>query len=234
MKAIPCTLIALLCVGCVVTVEKILLRRHPAFVDTPTIAQTAVGDPGDALNVALIGTEEQLLRALRSAGWHAADTVTLRSSLRIGLDTVFRRPYADAPVSNLFVWARKEDLAFEQPVGPDPRRRHHVRFWRSGQVDELGRPLWLGAATYDTGIGLSHRNGHITHHISPDIDGERDKLMGDLRSANFLTEAVWVEGFQPAASGRNGGGDTWRTDRRLALGIIAEPGKTVATPAQNL
>jgi hypothetical protein len=26
-----------------------------------------------------------------------------------------------------------QDLAFEQAVGPDPRQRHHVRFWETAR-----------------------------------------------------------------------------------------------------
>ena len=199
-----------------------MLQQHPAFDQAPTIAQTADGGPGDALNVALLGTEEQLLRAMWSAGWYPADAVTLKSSLRIALDSVFHRSYVDAPVSSLFVWGRRQDLAFEQPVGPDPRKRHHVRFWRSPEPDANGRRLWLGAATYDIGVGLSHRNGHITHHISPEIDRERDKLLADLEAARCLTKIEWNDDFQSTASGKNGGGDPWHTDRRLAIAQMAD------------
>jgi LssY-like putative type I secretion system component LssY len=103
---------------------------------------------------------------------------------------VFHRPYVDAPVSKLYLWGRPEDLAFEQAVGDAPARRHHVRFWRSGAADEMGRPLWLGAATYDVGVGFSHTTGQITHHIAPDIDGERDKIIADLHQAGQLRQVL--------------------------------------------
>src|SRR6185369_11715834 len=102
-----------------------------------------------------------------AAGWHAADPLGLRSDLEIAADTVLARPYEDAPVSNLYLFGRKEDLAFEQPAGDDPRRRHHVRFWKSSKVDDQGRPAWVGSATYDQRVGLSHTTGQITHHIAP-------------------------------------------------------------------
>ena len=64
-----------------------------------------------------------------AAKWYPADRLTWRSCLRIADASVLRRAYADAPVSNLYLFG-EEDLAFEQPVGRDPRQRHHVRFWR--------------------------------------------------------------------------------------------------------
>jgi hypothetical protein len=122
-------------------------HRHPAFEQQVKHAFTKVGIPGDPINVSFVGSEEDLHKALIAVAWYPADPITLRSSARIVADSVSHRPYDDAPVSDLFVWGEKQDLAFEQPMGGDPRKRHHVRFWRSEQVDGQGRPLWLGTAT---------------------------------------------------------------------------------------
>lgn len=197
-------------------------RRHPALDDAPRITHTKAGIPGDPLNVALIATEEQLHKLLLAAGWYPADPITLRTSMRIAESTVFHRPYDDAPVSNLYLWGRREDFAFEQPQGNDARRRHHVRFWRSEEVDDQGRPLWLGAATFDAGVGVSHLTGQITHHIAADIDAERDKLLGDLQRTGGLAAVDWIDDFQSEHSGRNGGGDPWQTDGRLPVGLASD------------
>jgi len=198
-----------------------IARHHPALSGIPTITHTKDGISGDPLNVALIGTREQLTEAMLAAGWHPADPITLESSLRIAGATILHRSYEGAPVSNLYLWDRKQDLAFEQPIGDDPRRRHHVRFWESPQLDDAGRPLWAGAATLDTRVGLSHTTGEITHHISPDVDAERDKLLADLQKTGALASVDWVADFQPKPEGHNGGGDLWRTDGRLGLGVVA-------------
>lgn len=200
-------------------------KRHPALEDAPRITHTANGIPGDPLNVALVGTEEELQAAMLAAKWYPADPITLKSSLRIAAGTVLRRSYDDAPVSNLFLFGRKQDLAFEQPVGDDPRRRHHVRFWRAEKVDEDGRPLWFGAGTFDTKVGFSHTTGQVTHHISADVDQERDKLMNDLTQASQVATVYWVDGFHEKLEGKNGGGDPYHTDGWLAVGVtvIREP-----------
>jgi hypothetical protein len=195
-------------------------KRHPALEDAPRITHTANGIPGDPLNVALVGTEEELQAALLSDKWFPADPITLKSSLRIAAGTVFHRSYDDAPVSNLFLFGRKQDLAFEQPVGDDPRRRHHVRFWRADKVDEQGRPLWFGAATFDTKVGFSHTTGQVTHHIAPDVDQERDRLIDGLTRAGRLIGVYWVDGFHEKLEGKNGGGDPYHTDGRLAVGVM--------------
>jgi len=113
--------------------------RHPALDELPKITHTANGIPGDPLNLALIGTEAGLHNSLLDAGWRAADPLTWRTSLKIARTTVLRQSYDDAPVSHLYLWGRQEDSAFEKPVGHDPRKRHHVRFWRLPKPDAQGR-----------------------------------------------------------------------------------------------
>ena len=196
------------------------VRDHPTLDAIPHITFTADGLPGDPLNVALIGTETALKKILLAAKWDQADPLTLRSSLEIAEAAVLERPYVDAPVSTLYLWGRKEDLAFEQPVGDNPRQRHHVRFWRADQVDRDGRPVWVGAAIYDTRVGFSDTTGQITHHTAADIDAERDKLFRDLKQTGDLSEVYTIKGFHTILQGRNGGGDPWHTDGGLAVGVI--------------
>lgn len=197
-----------------------LARRHPSLTNAPGITTTHSGIHGDPLNVALVGTEEQLIRIMTRAGWFPADPITLKSSLRIAADTVLHREYVDAPVSSLYLYGRKEDLAFEQPVGHDPKKRHHVRFWRASEREFDGRSFWLGAATFDERVGFSHTTGQITHHISGNIDAERDHLMESLQETGELIDVSTDVGFHKVRQGRNGGGDRWWTDGNLYVGVI--------------
>jgi hypothetical protein len=123
-------------------------------------------------------------------------------------------------VSNLYLWGRKQDAAFEQPVGNSPKQRHHVRFWQSNKVDTKSKPLWLGAATYDERVEISRTTGGITHKIAPNIDRERNKLVNDAIAAGKLDGYYWVEEFHRLEKGKNGGGDPYYTDKRLAVGVI--------------
>ncbi|MEK7951698.1 LssY C-terminal domain-containing protein [Luteolibacter soli] len=193
-------------------------KLHPALENAPTLTTTPEGIPGDPLNLLIIATETELAAALLDAGWHPADPVTLKTSLRIAGDAVLGRAYADAPVSPLLLFGRHQDLAFEKPHGTSPRERHHVRFWKAPQTDTLGRTAWWGAATFDRSVGLSHDTGEITHHISPDIDPERDLILTDLKSNSFPT-VTYRQAFQPNPTGKNGGGDPWQTDRQLGIAL---------------
>jgi hypothetical protein len=194
--------------------------RRPGLLDAPRITHTIDGIPGDPVNLALLGSETEVIRGMITAKWFPADPITFRSSLRIALDSVLRRPDDDAPVSTLELFGRKQDLAFEQPVGDSPRQRHHVRFWSWDRL-EKGRQVWFGAATYDESVGLSHTTGQITHHIGPDVDAERDRILSQLQKAGLTSEVYWIPGFHADREGKNGGGDVWRTDGRLGVAVLA-------------
>jgi len=208
-------------------------HRHPEFSAVAHVTETSVGHPGDPLNIALIGHDSQVVRAMSAGGWFPADPITLRTSLRIAADSVLRRPDDEAPVSDLYLFGRKQDLAFEQPVGGSPRKRHHVRFWRWDKLQN-GQPVWFGAATFDERVGLSYTTGQITHHIGPDVDAERDRIAADLSQARCVQDTNWIDRFHKVLEGRNGGGDRWRTDGKLAVISLwpCMPGTTVGGQKQ--
>jgi len=195
-------------------------RRHPGLEDIPRVTHTADGIPADPLNVALIGAEADLKTIMVAAKWYPANPLTLHSCLEIASATVLKRPYDEAPVSSLYLFGRKEDLAFEKPVGDNPRHRHHVRFWKSDQLDDDGRPVWVGAAVYDKSVGLSHTTGQFTHHTDPNVDAERDQLFHDLEKTGDLSEQTVIDDFHTVDTGRNGEGDRWYTDGDLWQGVI--------------
>lgn len=203
-------------------------RRHPEASSEPRITQTGDGHPGDPLNIALLGAEVDVVKAMTAAGWYPADPITFRTSVRIAADTVFRKPDDNAPVSNLFLFGRRQDLAFELPVGDSPRQRHHVRFWRSDKLKDE-QTEWWGSATFDERVGLSYTTGQVTHHIGPDVDAERDRIVDELQSKGWVLQVDWVDNFHPQREGRNGGGDPWHTDGRLAVVTLRVPS---GTPAQ--
>jgi hypothetical protein len=189
--------------------------------EAPRITRTREGFPGDPVNLALFGTRAEIVAAFHAAGWCPADPITVRSGVRISTSVVFDHPYPQAPVSSLYLCGRKQDLAFQQPSGKSPRTRHHVRLWCTGETDSQGRPLWLGAATYDRSVGRSATTGKLTHHIAPDVDCERDKLLGDLGRTNLLQQLYPLADFHPIRHGHNGGGDPYFTDGALMVGVLA-------------
>ncbi len=82
--------------------------------------------------------------------------------------------------------------------------------------------MWFGSATFDERVGLSYTTGQVTHHIGPDVDAERDRIVAELQKAEEVERVIWKDHFHQELSGRNGGGDPWHTDGRLA-GVILLP-----------
>ena len=185
-----------------------------------TLTYTAEAIPADPLNVALVGSRGQVVEAMRAAGWLPADRITLTSGWRDARSILFNRPYPTAPVSTHYLGMRPQDLAFERQVGRSPRRRHHVRFWCLGEPADPRKTVWIGAASFDTGVGVSRFTGEVMHHIDPAVDLERDRLLSELEAAGAAESAPRVVSFRPGGNGRNGGGDRYFTDGGLGIVVL--------------
>jgi LssY C-terminus len=213
-------------------------EHQSGLANLPMVTRTAQGIPGDAINVGLVGDNRDVLCAMHAAGWYPADPVTLKSSIEIAGSVLLDRPYRNAPVSNLYYLGRKEDLAFEKPDGRSADRRHHVRFWKVLELGQEKRPVWLGGATFDRSVGVSHYTGAVTHHIDADIDAERKFLATGLEAAGMVEAKYQVTGVGPTMAGRNGGGDRYYTDGEVWILRLVEacarrtgPAAVMASPA---
>lgn len=182
--------------------------------------RTSDGLLGDPVNLAFMGSAEQIEQVLRRAGWTKADPVTLGSSWRIITSTLTRRSYDEAPVSPLFLFSRQQDFAYQQEVAGNPAQRHHVRFWRCPDDWLLpgGRRVdWLAAGTFDTAVGLSLFTLQVTHRIDADTDIERDHIVQTVTAAEPRVRVDVIADFSTGYHARNGGGDSIRTDGDLPI-----------------
>ncbi len=205
-------------------------EHNPKLEHSPKTTQTREGITGDPLNIGLVGTEDEVVQALLAAGWYPADPITFRSSVGIAKSVVLKRSYPTAPVSSLYLFGRKQDLAFELPVGSSAKIRHHIRLWQSKDMNTDGRSVWLGSATFDKSVELSHYTGQITHHIDGNIDEQRDSLIQTLENAHQITSIYQVTGVGATLQARNGGGDAYYTDGEITIGILSQNNVTQATP----
>ncbi|KUM33881.1 hypothetical protein AR539_14735 [Arthrobacter sp. EPSL27] len=198
-------------------------------------ARTSDGLLGDPVNVALLGSEDQIHAAMRRAGWTRADDVDLASSRRIILSTLTRRSYDEAPVSPLFIFGRQQDFAYQQEVGGSPGKRHHIRFWHCPPGWALpggARVDWLAAGTYDRSVGLSLFTLQITHKIQENTDDERDYVVASLQSAVPEADVTVIRDFSTGYHARNGGGDTISTDGDLPVVDLTRLSGVPAGPPQ--
>jgi LssY C-terminus len=181
---------------------------------------TDIGVLGDPINLAVDGNDSDIHAAMLRAGWTRADELTIRSSWRIVVSSVLRRPYPQAPVSSLFLFGQRQAFAYQQEVDGNPAQRHHVRFWPVPDGWKLPGGFevqWLAAATYDRAVGISLFTLQVTHRVDADIDIERDYVVDTVRYAVPGASLRVIRDYSSAFTTRNGGGDVVRTDGSLPI-----------------
>lgn len=192
-------------------------------------ARTADGLLADPVNLSLRGTKKQLITAMHQAGWQEADPITPQTSWHIITATLRGQSYPNAPVSDMLVFDRKQDLAFQKEVDGNPAKRHHVRFWHveKGVYLPGGYDVdWVAAATYDDAVGFSLFTLQITHSIDGDVDAERDFLVKTLQQAKTTQHIERIEHFFPEYVHRNGGGHKYFTDGSMVIVDLKRGGRT--------
>lgn len=209
-------------------------EHQKGLANLPMVTRTGQDIPGDPVNVGLVGDLSDVVCAMHAAGWYPADPITLKSSIEIVGSVLLDRPYKDAPVSNLYYLGRREDLAFEKPIGQNADRRNHVRYWKVLDHGEEKRPVWLGAATEDRGVGVSRYTAAVTHHISANLDAERALLTAALENAGMVETKYQVTGIGPTLAGHNGGGDLYYTDGEIWVLRLVEACKKRDGPAVTI
>lgn len=217
-----------------------LIRLYRALVPVkhlPLYCVTPDGFASDPLNIGIIGTRRALITAMTDCGWHVADPHRLQYLFRHLLSTAFEWSYPNAPMSNLYLFGRKQDVAFEIPLEGGSGNRHHVRFWATTyepgkklhirnihwhhrkahiQGDNL---LWVGAASRDTGFGVIRHNLQVTHMIHPDTNCERELIIEKLQEKNLVTKTTSIKLGNP-----------YRLINRVLRGSLHSDGKmTIAS-----
>jgi hypothetical protein len=206
-------------------------QHQPGLATKPVLTATKQNIPGDPINVGFVGDREDLVRAMHEAGWFAADDITFRTCVGIVGSVLLDRPYKTAPVSPLYYEGRVQDLAYQKADGVSADHRHHVRLWLALNNGAEGRPIWLGASTYDRGVGLSHYTGQVTHSIAPQIDQERAFLIDDLKTVGMVVTQYSISGVGPTLIGRNGNGNLYQTDGDIWIAQLVAKGEKQTEPA---
>ena len=191
----------------------VLIRFYPYALNFPAFPRsthTQAGAEGDPINLVFVGTKEQILHSFQQAGWLIPDPITLQTSEKIAVASLTHKRYPTAPVSNLYVFGRVQDLAFEKPTN-DVANRGHLRLWKTGTLIG-GQLVWIGQASYDSGIELSGTNHLPTHHIAPTVDLERNAVGADLEKTGLVKEEADAAFTPPILYAHNGGGDYYESD----------------------
>lgn len=193
--------------------DAVVATWNDACASYPRRNEGRLGNPGDPLNVAFVGTPEAVRAALTGAGWTEIPTA-LRGSLFAAAGEFFtgRTVAAFPPMNDYRLHGRIQTMNWALPVR-FLQERHHFRLWRTGLVDARGRDYWWGSANYD----LRVRWHDLSHVPDPNNDMERDFIVSTLARSPRLNAAALLPVERVPLEGFNDKGYPFRTDGRVAV-----------------
>jgi hypothetical protein len=159
------------------------------------------------------------------AGWDETEPLSFATAWRTARCFIKGESYRTSPVSNLYLFHRRQDLAL-QKARETVHARNHLRLWQTPWLVEEQR-VWVGQVCRDIGVRPTFKTWNLTtHKIDPDIDDARDTVLGDLVATGRVSAVGFLKGAAertPEAPGRNLTGDPYYTDgERLLMCIEGE------------
>jgi hypothetical protein len=152
---------------------------------------------GDPLNLVVIGGVEDAFPALVRRGWTPTEVTWKGSVMRMVSSALSRERYPYAPISDLYLYGRPQDLAL-QKARDNIHQRNHLRLWRSA-MSYRGKPVWVGQISRDIGSRMTiHSPTLTTHKIDPDVDEAAVALVEDLAYSQGLRAIGLVGGVGAA------------------------------------
>ena len=178
----------------------------------PLYSETLTGSRMEPINFIYVGNEAQIAGIFTKHGWYRADKSTVSNTLKAIAVGFQGKQYLTAPVTPSYLNYQPESLAFQHPTATHSlKQRHHTRIWRTNYVLADGRQIWVATASFDQGIEFVGAARLPTHHIDPNIDGERGFIINSLNiTANFVDVV-------PPELGKNASGDSFFTDGKAEL-----------------
>jgi LssY C-terminus len=196
----------------------------PRLVDSiPRRVTDQNHSPGDMVNILIVGTEAEVIKAFTTAEWVKVDKSVEGTVIAGLLDTLEKKDYLTMPMSTLYLFGRPQDYGFAhgEPVRV-MMSRNHLRVWKS-PYKVNGRPLWCVAATHDIGFERDQRNNGVTHKIDPAIDGERDYVNETLSGTGLVSARSHVVPTKPLTMAKTATGREFHSDGRI-LALILKSG----------
>lgn len=152
---------------------------------------------GDPLNLVVVGGLDDLFPALVRRGWRPTEETYTGSVWRMVRSALSGERYRYAPVSDLYLYGRPQDLAL-QKARDNIHQRNHLRLWQA-PMRYHGKIVWVGQISRDIGSRLTiHTPTFTTHKIDPDVDEARTALSEDMAYSQNLLKIGWVKGVGAA------------------------------------
>ena len=148
---------------------------------------------GDPLNIVLVGDSEEMMFALTRSGWSFTHRITAKTVRRLVAATLGGEGYAVAPVSSLYVFGRKQDIALQR-ARQNIAQRNHMRLWLA-PFTHGDLPVWVGQISRDIGVKLTTKSPSLTTHIiDPEVDLTREYLLHSLLAEGYVQRFGFVNG----------------------------------------
>lgn len=181
---------------------------------------------GDPLNLVVVGGLDDAFPSFIRLGWTPTEATWSGSVMRMVKSALAGDRYPYAPVSNLYLFGRPQDLAL-QKARDNIHQRNHLRLWQS-PMRYRGKTVWVGQISRDIGSRMTiHSPTLTTHKIDPDVDKAVMALLGDLMYSQNLRRFAFVKGVGAATREhprRNLTTDPWYTNGlRLVLFFDRKP-----------
>lgn len=201
------------------------LRAH--LEKLPATTSNAHGNlAGDPLNLVIVADKSVMMAALSECGWaftHRIDGATVRRMIRSALGG---NPYLTAPVSSLYLFGRKQDVAFQR-ARSNLSQRNHMRLWLAPFTVE-GHSVWVGQVSRDIGIKLTTQSSTLTTHvIDPMVDESRQFVLESLLFRFRISDFGFTRASESVPRDhprKNLTGDSYFTDgMRLVVILSSEP-----------
>ena len=197
------------------------VEEQPATVTNADGTKT-----GDPLNLVIIGESEAVWPAFLRSGWDPTAAMSAGTAMKTGIFGIFGGAYRYSPISNLYVYGRSQDIAF-QKVRSSIHYRNHLRLWLA-PVTLNGSPVMIGQISRDIGSRFTTKSKTLTtHRIDPNVDDTRAALVQDFIYAQALEAYAGIGGVgfvSPEEPRGNLTGDPWFTDgNRAVMLLTSEP-----------
>lgn len=185
---------------------------------------TANGDP---LNLVIIGNARELFPAFVRRQWHHAEETYTGTIWKTTKSFILGDRYRYSPVSPLYLFGRKQDIALQKVRGTI-HQRNHLRLWIT-PLRYKGKEVWIGQISRDIGIRFTSKVPYlVTHKIDPDVDEARNSLAQDMLFSQGLVKIGYIKSVgasTPDKPQKNLTNDSYFTDG-LRLVLMFDQNKT--------
>jgi hypothetical protein len=175
-------------------------RLRALLEQLPCCTSNEKGEPGEPLNLVLIGELDELGPAFQ------------------------RQNYRVAEVSPRYVFDRPQDLAGSKLARWVPAQPHQIRIWLT-TICYQGKPVWVAQASTPLGGRFRTETREKPLAIEPEVDDARNDIVQDMVYSQSVMRIGYVDGAGRVVSSEprtTPGGAIYQTDGLRAVLVFGQ------------